>query len=218
MKCSGAIFDMDGLLFDTERIFQETWKELADAYHVELAEGFTKAISGTNGAHMCRVIEAYYHVPDGEEIRDACMKGVKEKLRMHVPVKKGVSEILRYFRETGIRIAVASSSPREQIQANLECAGLYEYFDAIVSGSEVLHGKPEPDIFLRAAEKIGCSPEACYVFEDSENGIRAGAAAGCMTVMVPDLLEPSKEVMPYCKWICENLEQALGKIKKIGRE
>lgn len=214
MKCNGAIFDMDGLLFDTERIFQETWQELADIYKVELAEGFARAISGTNGAHMCRVIETYYHVPDGTKIMETCLKNVKKKLEVYVPVKEGVSEILGYFRDHKIKMAVASSSSREQIQANLRNAGIEGYFDEIVSGEEIQHGKPEPDIFLCAAEKIGCRPEECFVFEDSENGIKAGYAAGCVTVMIPDLIAPSSEIMPYCSQIYENLLNALQAIKK----
>lgn len=213
MKCKGAIFDMDGLLFDTERIFQETWQELAETCQVELADGFVRAISGTNGEHMCRVIEEYYHVPDGNLIMEACMSAVKKKLEIHVPVQEGVTEILQYFRENGIKMAVASSSAREQIKANLENAWIEEYFEEIVSGAEVRHGKPEPDIFLRAAEKIGCRPEECFVFEDSENGIKAGYAAGCVTVMIPDLIAPSSEIVPYCSHIYENLLHAMQEIK-----
>ena len=137
------------------------------------------------------------------------MEGVRKKLEVQVPVKEGAAELLRYFRQQGVRMAVASSSSRSQIEANLRRSQLLEYFAAIVSGTEVEHGKPEPDIFLLAAEKIGCRPEACYVFEDSENGIRAGAAAGCVTVMVPDLLMPSAEICPHCAMICKSLTEAL---------
>lgn len=214
MKCKGAIFDMDGLLFDTERIYQETWQELANMYQVNLADGFLKAISGTSGFSMCAVIEKYYHVADGTLIMNECMQSIKKKLELSVPLKTGVYDILTYFYKNRFRMAVASSSPREQIIANLRNANIIRFFDEIVSGREVAHGKPEPDIFLLAAEKIGCKPEACYVFEDSENGIKAGYAAGCVTIMIPDLIDPSPEIIPYCSGIYKNLLQAVTEIGK----
>lgn len=208
MQCKGAIFDMDGLLFDTERIYQQTWQELAEERGIRLGNGFLEAVSGTNGSYMRRVVEKYYHVPDGSSIIAECMERIRKKLSIHVPVKEGVYEILDFFKAEGIRIAVASSSSMEQIGANLEKAGIRGYFDALVSGVEVEHGKPAPDIFLCAAQRIGCTPDECFVFEDSENGIRAGYAAGCITVMVPDLIEPSPQILPYCSKVCRSLVQA----------
>lgn len=214
MKYKGAIFDMDGLLFDTERVYQQTWREIAEEMGVELGSGFLKAVSGTNGEYMCRVVEQYYHVSDAAAIIEQCMKRVKEKLSKHVPVKTGVPEILNFFREKGIHMAVASSSAAGQIESNLEIAGIRGYFSEIISGTEVEHGKPAPDIFLLAAERIGCEPGGCFVFEDSENGIKAGHAAGCITVMVPDLMEASPEILPYCTMVCPDLIQAERKIRK----
>lgn len=214
MKCKGAIFDMDGLLFDTESVYQRTWREIAQEKGVELDSGFPKAISGTNGTHMCHVIEQYYHVSDGKDIIEECMKRVREKLSEYVPIKEGVHEILDFFRGKGIHMAVASSSAAELIESNLEIAGIREYFAEIISGTEVKRGKPEPDIFLLAAERICCEPGECYVFEDSENGIKAGYAAGCITVMVPDLFEASPEILPYCTLICSDLIQAERKIRE----
>ena len=213
MKYKGVIFDMDGVLFDTERVYQETWHEIAAERQLVLDSGFLRAITGTSGTTMLRVVEQFYHVSDGAEIIRQCMKRVQEKLSVHVPVKTGVHEILQFFREENMRIAIASSSSREQIESNLRMTGLRGYFDEIVSGKEVAHGKPAPDIFLRAAEQIGCRPEDCFVFEDSENGVKAGSAAGCATIMVPDLMEPSPEIRTYCSKICPDLRQAMEEIK-----
>lgn len=208
MEFTGAIFDMDGVLFDTERIYQQTWHELAAERKVELAGGFLQAISGSSGAHMNQVLEEYYHISDGEALAQECMRRVRQKLAVHVPVKEGVHEILAFFKEKGMPIAVASSSLPGQIEANLENAGIRRYFTEIVSGTEVVHGKPAPDIFLLAARRIGCEPQECFVFEDSENGVKAGFAAGCATIMVPDLIEPSSEIRQYCTRICRNLAEA----------
>ena len=215
MKYKGAIFDMDGLLFDTELVFQQLWQEIAGERGVVLGDDFVKAISGTNGKYMCGVIENYYHVPDGTAIMNECMGRMRERLSAHVPVKKGVHEILDFFQKKGIRMAVASSSSIEQIKSNLKLAGIQGYFAAIVSGAEVKCGKPAPDIFLCAAERIGCGPEQCFVFEDSENGIRAGRAAGCITVMVPDLIEASSDILPYCRFVCRDLLQAKEEIGEM---
>lgn len=208
MNYTGAIFDMDGVLFDTERIYQQTWQELAAERGVELASGFLQAISGSSGEHMNQVLEEYYHVADGAVLAQECMGRVRQKLAVHVPVKEGVREILAFFKEKGMPIAVASSSLPGQIEANLENAGIRDYFAEIVSGTEVAHGKPAPDIFLLAARRIGCRPQECFVFEDSENGVKAGFAAGCATFMVPDLIEPSPEIRQYCTRICRNLAEA----------
>ena len=215
MGYKGAIFDMDGLLFDTELIYQQTWKEIANERGTELDDSFSKAISGTNGEYMCHVIETYYNVWDGTAIMKDCIRRVKEKLSVHVPIKKGVYEILEFFQKRGFRMVVASSSSIEQIKSNLKTAGIGEYFYDIVSGTEVRCGKPAPDIFLCAAERIGCEPNECFVFEDSENGIKAGYAAGCSTIMIPDLIEPFPGIVPYCTKICSNLLQAEKEIREM---
>lgn len=215
MEYKGAIFDMDGLLFDTERIYQQIWQEIAVERDVKLDSGFANAISGTNGQHMCRIIERYYHVPDGAVIMDECMERIGKRLSIHVPVKQGVHEILDFFHKRNVRIAVASSTAAGQIESNLKMAGIRRYFAAVVSGAEVKRGKPEPDIFLLAADRIGCRPAECFVFEDSENGIRAGYAAGCTTIMVPDIVRASSDILPYCTKICRNLLQAQKEIEEM---
>lgn len=215
MRVTGAIFDMDGVLFDTEQIYQQTWHEIAAERRIDLGSGFLKAVSGTSGERMRQVIEKYYHVSDGRIIVEDCMDRVRDKLSVYVPVKKGVYEILEFFKQKEIPMAVASSSSNKQIEANLKKAEILSYFSEIVSGAEVKQGKPAPDIFQRAAMGIGCEPENCFVFEDSENGVMAGFTAGCATIMVPDLIEPSAEMEQYCLLICQNLLEAQEKIADI---
>lgn len=208
MKIRGAIFDMDGVLFDTERVYQQVWQEIAAEHQIELDSSFPAAISGTNGAKMRRIVEEYYRVPDGTEIIETCTQRVREVLARYVPIKEGVPEILHFFREKKIPMAVASSSSLQQIESNLQKADIREYFTEIVSGTQVAHGKPAPDIFLYAAKQIGCEPKECLVFEDSKNGVRAGYEAGCMTIMVPDLIEPTPDIIPCCFRICASLTEA----------
>lgn len=214
-RYAGAIFDMDGLLFDTERVFQTVWRAIADERGVTLADDFVRTISGTNGDMMRRIVERYYHCDDGDAIIREVMARVRQKLAKEVPVKPGAHEIVRFFRESGIRLAVASSSPREQVVSNLTLTGLLSYFDAIVSGGDVENGKPAPDCFLCAARAMGCDPEECFVFEDSLSGVRAGHAAGCDTIMVPDLIRPTPEVLPLCFRVCDSLTDALKVVRGL---
>lgn len=211
----GAIFDMDGLLFDTESIYQETWNELAAEHGVILGTDFISDICGTSGIYMCKVIEKHYRVADGSLIMEECMKRVRQKLKEHVPKKPGAERIVKTLYDKKIRLAVASSSYPEQIESNLVLAGMRDYFDVVVSGKEVEHSKPAPDIFLIAAKRIGCAPETCYVFEDSENGIRAGKAAGCTAIMIPDMLPPSEEIKKVADGIYKSLDVFLNLYEKL---
>ena len=197
----GAIFDMDGLMFDTEAVWQDSWRKIAASRGIELPDAFTLAISGSSGQGMREVIKKYYSVSTDEEadvIVAECVQKNREALASFVPEKTGLREILQMFRDHDVRMAVASSSPKDIILANLNTSGTEKYFSAIVSGTEVRAGKPAPDIFLWAAEKLGLSAADTYIFEDSFNGIRAAHAAGGTPVMVPDLIEPTDEIRALC--------------------
>lgn len=191
----GAIFDMDGLLLDTERLYQESWVEMARTFGQTADPAFPAAVSGTSGEGMREVIRRYYPAVDPYAFQAGCIARVDGILdEQGPPVKPGAGELLEYLGARGVKLAVASSTGRERILSNLRAARLDRFFDAVVSGQQVERGKPEPDIFLFAAREIGCPPEDCYVFEDSVNGVRAGMAAGCVTVMVPDLAAPPKDL------------------------
>ncbi len=203
----GAIFDMDGLLLDTERLYQESWVEMARIFGQLPDPAFPSAVSGTSGEGMREVIRRYYPAADPYAFQAGCLARVDAILdQQGPPVKPGAGELLEYLSAQGVNIAVASSSGRKRILSNLRATGLERFFDAVASGQQVERGKPEPDIFLLAAKKIGLPPEDCYVFEDSLNGVRAGMAAGCLTVMVPDLVLPP-EGLPVSR-VCASLHEA----------
>ena len=190
----GAIFDMDGLLFDTERIYQENWAKVIEIRGLTLDPAFPQALCGTSGDLMRQIIRRFYPSIDADDLIRDCFGRVNRHLETDVPEKPGVHEILDMLHRAGVRIAVASSSDLPMIEHNLEMTGIRSYFDAVVSGQQVEHGKPAPDIFLLAAERIGLPPQDCYVFEDGINGVRAGLAAGCATIMVPDRFPPTDEL------------------------
>ena len=208
----GAIFDMDGLLFDTERMYRDSWKQSAQQFGLVHNPDFPRTVCGSSGAHMREIILQYYPQVDAKAFADDCILRVERELETHVPEKTGVRDILQYFKQHGVRVAVASSSKRATVLHNLKQADILSYFDAVVSGDPVTHGKPAPDIFLLAAQQIGCEPENCYVFEDGTNGIRAGAAAGCTTIMIPDLTPPNAQLEQLCAGIYPSLSDAMNAI------
>ena len=201
----GAIFDMDGLLFDTERLFQDGWVEMAKQFGQTPHPDFSMAVAGTSGAGMREVILRYYPEVDAGAFQAGCIAYAEEILSKGIPERPGMREILAFFRSHGVKIAVASGSGREMVLSNLRRAGVEAYFDAVVSSDEVERGKPAPDIFQLAAQRLGCAPEECYVFEDGVNGVRAGIAAGCATVMIPDLYQPTEELRRGCAGIYPSL-------------
>lgn len=213
-KMCGAIFDMDGVLFDSERLYSDTWHEIAADRGITLAADFTSKISGTGGEDLPKIIAGFYGIEDGQEIVDECLKRMNAKLSLGVPVKPGVPEALKFFRDRGYKICVASGSPVPMIEANLKRANLMEFFDELVSGQDFPKGKPNPDIFLHAAKVIGCEPSSCYVFEDSLNGIRAAYAASCHAVMIPDLTQPTDEIRPLCSGICKDMFDVMKEIEE----
>ena len=204
----GAIFDMDGLLTDTERWYSASWKETAKAFGQEWVPGFDRYVAGTSGAGMRDVIHTHFPAVDAQAFMDFCIQNAYRLGEENLREMPGATEILRFFHERGVKIAVASSSPDDVIHRYLDKLDMARYFDAVVSGYEVPHGKPAPDIFLLAAERIGCAPEDCYVFEDGINGCLAGIAAGCDTIMIPDLFQPTEEVKQGCAGIYSSLTEA----------
>lgn len=209
----GAIFDMDGLMFDTERLYQEKWKEIAAEMGFELAPEQGLDFTGKAGRQLCAAVEKHYHVEDGSVIVKECARRVHKVLEEYMPEKPGLHEILNFFKNNGVKLAVASSSMKEVICNNIRRSGVEEYFDVVVSGFEVACGKPAPDVFLHAAEKLGLDPKDCYVFEDSISGVQAGFAAGCATVMIPDILQPTEELRKMYVGVYTSLLDAMEEIK-----
>ena len=209
----GAIFDMDGLLFDTESIYQRAWLETVKFYGKDNGEELLKFVSGAGEEGCRRTIKNFYPDVDVDEFFTHMTTLAVKTFDEGVELMPGVVEILNFFKEKGIEIALASSSSIEVINKNLENANIKKYFIAIVCGDDVEHGKPAPDIFLKAAEKINLPAENCYVFEDSLNGIRGAHAAGCSPIMIPDTLQPDEETKKICAGIYPNLIDAMNAIK-----
>ena len=211
---SGAIFDMDGLLFDTEKVYKAAWASTANFYGKARGEEIAVAVSGTGDEVCRRTIHEFYPDVEVEEFFMRVVNTAQKNFENGVEMMAGVEEILQLFKERGVKMAVASSSPKWIVERNLANAGISKYFDAVVDSKKIARGKPEPDIFLKAAELLNLAPENCYVFEDSYNGIRGAAAAGCLPIMIPDTSPATDEMKKLCGGIYENLSAAAEAIRR----
>ena len=184
----GVLFDMDGLIFDTERLGREGWLYAGGQLGLDIPDQVIAAMRGT-GVDRCRALfnEA---VPGGmyDEAHEIRLEYAQRWIDAHgVPVKPGLRELLGYLRREGIPAVLATSTPRERAELWLEMAEVRAYFAASVCGAEAVRPKPAPDIFLAAAAAIPADPAQCVMLEDSPNGLRAAKAAGCRAIVVPDL-------------------------------
>ena len=208
---SGVIFDMDGLMFDTEPVWKSAWAPALAAYGLEELPGLADAARGMAAPATIPVIERFYgEGVDAAGIRREFDRIAAERIARGVPKKPGLDELLAYLGECDVPCAVASSSPRAMVEGNLRNAGIEGRFAATVAGGEVANSKPAPDIFLEAARRLGTDPATTLVLEDSFAGVRAGAAGGFVTVMVPDLAQPTDEVRALCRAVCASLAEVRG--------
>ena len=211
-----VIFDMDGVIFDSERATYLCWKKVAEDHGLAgMDEVYRKCIGVTVEVTRQICLDAYGEDFPYEEFgKEASILYHAEYDGGRLPVKEGVREILSYLKDNGIPTAIASSTRQERVIRQLREAGLLEFFDEVVGGESVSRSKPAPDIFLYAADLLGAEPADCVVIEDSFNGIRAAHAAGMIPVMVPDMLEPDEEIRGKCKAVCPTLTE----VRKILQE
>ena len=195
----GAIFDMDGTLFDTEKLYQRAWLDVAAQFGVEKNFELPKAISGTNlGEESERIVRRFYPNIDAKAYIARVLEVVDTWRTQRLELMAGVEEILAFFKSAGVAMAVASSAPVAVIEENLSRANLRGCFDVLIGGDLVTRSKPAPDIFLLAAERLNLPASDCYIFEDSFNGIRAAAASGGVAIMIPDIVQPTDDIKKIC--------------------
>jgi len=201
----GVIFDMDGLMFDTEPVWTLAWTPTLATIGLEFDPELADACRGTSGSSMEAVIHRFLPDVDAAYVRETLFATAHHMMEEGVPKKPGLDELLAYLGELGIPLAVASSSSQELIDLHLRNGEVRPYFSKLVSGVGLEHPKPEPDIFLMAAEAIGVDPAHTLVLEDSLSGVRAGVAGGFVTVMVPDMVAPTDEIRAMATRICSSL-------------
>jgi HAD superfamily hydrolase (TIGR01509 family) len=211
-----AIFDMDGLLIDSERIIMQACIQAAAQVGITYTQAEYVELIGRAGPDSTRIMVEQLN---GVENFNLVMQGLDALLaqRNHMfPLKPGAQALLEYYQANQVICCVASSSPMHHITHRLSHAGVLNHFSHLTSGQEVERGKPNPDIYLLAVNKLGLSPQACIAFEDSEMGARAAIAAGLKVVVVPDLLQPSDYVRAHCHQVVESLQDWLNAIAPLN--
>lgn len=181
------LFDLDGTLVDSMWIWESIDVEYLDRFGLELPEDLHSCIEGMSFSETAQYFKERFSIPDTlEKMKSDWNRMAWEKYTQEVPLKSGIREFLRYHRARGVKMAVATSNSRELAEAVIAVHGLTDTFDVIVTGCDVAHGKPFPDVYLEAAVRLGMDPSECLVFEDVVAGIQAGRSAGMEVAAVED--------------------------------
>lgn len=206
-----AIFDMDGLLIDSERTLLRVWQQVAIELETELREADFVRMVGMSTVESSGILLELL----GSEARvQQLRRRATELLRPGgvppvYPLRAGAEALLARLRLSGVRCAVASSTRVAEVQRCLLSVGVHHHFDQFAGGDEVVRSKPDPGVFLLAAQRLGIEPRDCLVFEDSAHGVTAAHAAGMQVVMVPDLVVPAESLRAKTLAVLASLDDAL---------
>lgn len=214
-----AIFDMDGLLLDTEYVARLAWRSAADGFGIDLHDDIYRTLIGLNARDVDRrmsdVFGARYSPAD---FRPACVRFTHDYFETNgVPVKRGAPELLTWLQSKSIQLAVATSTDRRDAEYNLDRAGLLPFFGALSTGDQVILGKPHPEIYLRAAALLNVEPRSCIAFEDSHAGVRAASSAGMTVYLIPDLIGATDEIALLAAGVFASLTDAHSHLEQIIR-
>jgi HAD superfamily hydrolase (TIGR01509 family) len=207
-RFEGIVFDMDGVVIDTEKVVLECWNEVGKKYGLPDMIEVLKQCIGLNARDTDDLIRANFsdHIDKLDRIKEEKKILIRECVdNGKVPPKPGVRELLTYLKDNGYKTALATSTSRKSATHELDILDLTKYFDVMVTGDEIANGKPDPEIFLTACSRLGVAPEDLIGIEDSYNGIRSCKGAGLYTVMVPDLLPPTDEIRGLADEIFDNI-------------
>lgn len=207
----GAVFDMDGLMIDTEKLYLRYWKEAAADFGYKMEDKHVYAIRSLARKFSIPMLKSFL----GEDFpTEDVRKRRTELINAHIEangidVKTGLFEMFDFLKSNGVKIAVATATPRDRTLMYLEKINVLGYIDAVICGDMVTTGKPDPEIYLTAAEQLGLLPCECAAFEDSPNGIKSAYSAGCHAIMIPDMTQPDEELRPMLSGIYDNLSNAI---------
>ena len=215
----GLIFDMDGLLFNSERMVQRTWTVVGrEMGYPQMGEVLFNTLGFTKEKETVYFRETLGESFPIQEFHERTRKSFYDILdREGMQVKPGVREILSYGKEKGLKLAVATSSNKPYAMRLFCDAGIEGYFDGFVFGRKVTKSKPDPEIYLKACDTVGLSPEECIAFEDAPSGVRSAAAAGIRVIMIPDLLQPEEEIRSLAYRVCSSLEEAIPLLDELNK-
>ena len=218
MQYQAVVFDMDGVIFDTERLVIEFWKEVAKKHNIPNVEHTCIQCLGANRVRTREIFLENYgadfpfdpYCAEVTELFNTHYKGVP------LPTKPGIRELLNYLQEQDIKVGLASSTAQHLVRDEIGTAGLLPYFQTLVCGDMVEHSKPAPDIFLKACEILNADPTKSIAIEDSFNGIRSAHCAGMTPIMVPDQVQPTDEIRTLAFHVMPSLLDVLNWLKTLA--
>ena len=218
MQYQAVVFYMDGVIFDTERLVIEFWKEVAKKHNIPNVEHTCIQCLGTN---RVRTREIFLENYGADFPYDPYRAEVTELFNTHykgvpLPTKPGIRELLNYLQEQDIKVGLASSTAQHLVRDEIGTAGLLPYFQTLVCGDMVEHSKPAPDIFLKACEILNADPTKSIAIEDSFNGIRSAHCAGMTPIMVPDQVQPTDEIRTLAFHVMPSLLDVLNWLKTLA--
>ena len=203
----GILSDMDGVILDSEKIYVRFWCEAGQFYGFPFERRHALGIRSMARPFAIQRLQGWFGEGfDYDKVRNKRVELMDAYVAEHgIEPKPDAARLLSYLKENGYRVALATATPKDRAEEYLSRVDLLRYFDEVVSARMVKNGKPAPDIYLYAAERLGLKPEECIALEDSPNGVRSAHSAGCRTVMVPDLDAPSEEIKPLLYDVADGL-------------
>ncbi len=197
---SAVLFDMDGLIFDTESVYKQSWQYAALEQGIAIRDDFYQQFIGVQDAECEAILSEYFQqqidISRYKRVRDAHFQHLREQ---GIALKAGFDALFSEVKQRKLATAIVTSSSVHDVKYNFSSSHYLEQFDLIITAEDVARGKPNPDCYQLACNRLGYRAEQCLVLEDSNNGIKAALAAGCHAVMVPDLLPPLEALKPYIK-------------------
>ena len=203
----GVISDMDGVMLDSEKLYVRIWCEAAQSLGFPMKKEHALGIRSLARVFAVKKLQGWFGTEfDYDSVRNKRIELMDKYVAENgIEAKSGAKELLIWLKQNGYKTALATATPVDRASLYIKQVGLLELFDVICSAREVKRGKPEPDIYLLAAKRLGLAPGECMALEDSQNGVRSAFAAGCKTVLVPDLDNPENELKGCLYAVADNL-------------
>lgn len=203
-----VVFDMDGLMIDSERVSIACWSQAARELGLPFTEDFWLGLVGLGDRDCEQLLRQHVDAGQAAALYARCHELYEARTQQGLPLRPGIMEILQLLHAHGIPRAVATSTRQPRASRKLAAAGLLPFFEVVVTSSDVQHPKPAPDIYLLAAQRLGKAPSRCLALEDSPAGIRAAVGAGMTAIQVPDLVHPDAELRALGHRIVDSLLDA----------